>query len=96
MANKPLTADEIERLPTEKFQRRATKNEEDNKCNICWDEFEQDQPLRRLRCLHLYHKDCIDPWLKVNLILSYKKLDLILKKFRRIVHVQFVVYQRNE
>jgi hypothetical protein len=64
--NKPLTADEINRLPIEKFRRRPNQPDEDNKCNICWDEFEQNQSLRRLQCLHLYHKDCIDPCLKTS------------------------------
>jgi hypothetical protein len=64
VGNQPLTTEQINRLPTENFRRPATRNDEENKCNICWDQFEQNQTLRRLPCLHLYHSDCIDPWLK--------------------------------
>jgi len=32
-------------------------------CTVCMSEFEKDQELRLLPCLHSYHKDCIDPWL---------------------------------
>jgi E3 ubiquitin-protein ligase RNF115/126 len=78
--NKPLTADEINRLPIEKFRRRPNQPDEDNKCNICWDEFEQNQSLRRLQCLHLYHKDCIDPWLKVSRLKQNKKVILFTNK----------------
>jgi len=64
--NKALTTEQINRLPTEQFRRPKNQNDEENKCHICWDQFEQNQTLRRLRCLHLYHKDCIDPWLKTK------------------------------
>ncbi|CAF0811163.1 unnamed protein product [Adineta ricciae] len=51
-------------LPTEVFQGAKNKNDEENKCSVCWDDFEQNQTLRRLRCFHLYHKECIDKWLQ--------------------------------
>jgi hypothetical protein len=53
-------------LPTEKFHRPKNASDEENKCSICWEEFEQNQILRRLPCFHLYHRDCIDNWLKVK------------------------------
>ncbi|UJR10238.1 hypothetical protein I4U23_014451 [Adineta vaga] len=61
-----LTDEQINRLPTEPFQGARNKSDEENKCSVCWDDFEQNQILRRLRCFHLYHKDCIDKWLKDN------------------------------
>ncbi|UJR18978.1 hypothetical protein I4U23_022107 [Adineta vaga] len=62
--SKALTNDQINILPTEKFRRTANKSDEQNKCGVCWDEFQQNETLRRLTCLHIYHKDCIDPWLQ--------------------------------
>ncbi|CAF4946000.1 unnamed protein product [Rotaria sp. Silwood1] len=63
---KGLTQHQINILPIEKFRSPTNKNDEENKCGVCWDEFELNQTLRRLTCLHLYHKQCIDPWLQRN------------------------------
>uniref|UniRef100_A0A7S0G1Q5 RING-type domain-containing protein n=1 Tax=Rhodosorus marinus TaxID=101924 RepID=A0A7S0G1Q5_9RHOD len=32
-------------------------------CAICLDDFESGQTARQLACNHVYHKECIDPWL---------------------------------
>ncbi|XP_039651688.1 RING finger protein 11a isoform X1 [Perca fluviatilis] len=32
-------------------------------CVICMMDFEYGDPIRFLPCLHIYHMDCIDPWL---------------------------------
>jgi Ring finger domain/PA domain len=32
-------------------------------CAVCLDGFEDGQRVRRLDCTHLYHADCLDPWL---------------------------------
>ena len=33
------------------------------RCVICMMDFEYGDPIRFLPCLHIYHVDCIDPWL---------------------------------
>ncbi len=38
----------------------------EEQCNICLEKFKKDDSVRRLPCLHLYHSDCIDNWLKQN------------------------------
>ena len=35
-------------------------------CRICLEDYENNDQLRRLGCMHLFHKDCIDPWLLSN------------------------------
>lgn len=32
-------------------------------CPICLDSFKDNEPLRKLPCCHMYHLECIDPWL---------------------------------
>ena len=71
-----LSPEQIEDLPTSRFQHRATDAAaaasstpvDDNtlaglKCCICLSEFEQDEMLRSLPCFHRYHVECIDEWL---------------------------------
>ncbi|CAF1478504.1 unnamed protein product [Adineta ricciae] len=62
--SKALTNDQINLLPTERFRLTSNKSDEQNKCGVCWDQFQENETLRRLTCLHIYHKYCIDPWLQ--------------------------------
>ncbi|CAL5205068.1 unnamed protein product [Lathyrus oleraceus] len=39
---------------------------EDAVCCICIANYENDDELRELPCSHLFHKDCVDKWLKIN------------------------------
>ena len=32
-------------------------------CSICLVEFEENDEIRKLRCDHVFHCECIDPWL---------------------------------
>ncbi|KAG7391522.1 hypothetical protein PHYPSEUDO_004592 [Phytophthora pseudosyringae] len=60
-------------LPTFKYQAREhhaeeTQTEEDSEvnntvCAVCRDEFEAEEEVRALPCLHFYHRECIDQWL---------------------------------
>lgn len=35
-----------------------------NNCIICLDDMEKGDEIRTLRCMHKFHKSCIDDWLK--------------------------------
>lgn len=35
-------------------------------CCICLTNYENDDELRELTCSHLFHKGCVDKWLKIN------------------------------
>lgn len=60
----------INRLPTEIYRKRrdlnVSTNDERNKCCICLEQFEDGQEVRRLQCLHIFHKQEIDEWLRRN------------------------------
>ena len=44
----------------------SEEDEEGDKCTICLSEFETDEDVRRLPCMHLFHEECVDQWLGQN------------------------------
>jgi len=42
------------------------EEEEADKCTICLSEFEAEEDVRRLPCMHLFHVECVDQWLGQN------------------------------
>jgi hypothetical protein len=38
----------------------------DNVCSVCLDEFKEEDVLKKLNCNHIFHKDCLEPWLNNN------------------------------
>ena len=62
VGNKKMNMKQIERLGIEIYDK--SKHYSTAKCMICLDNFEDKAELRRLDCLHIFHKDCIDGWLK--------------------------------
>ncbi|XP_055690023.1 cell surface glycoprotein 1 isoform X2 [Lutzomyia longipalpis] len=70
-SNRGATQEVIERNTfPHKYKRvsRSTDGDEDNteKCTICLSQFENDNDVRRLPCMHLFHMDCVDQWLVTN------------------------------
>lgn len=46
---------------------RSNENEDNiEKCTICLSEFENEEDVRRLPCMHLFHSECVDQWLTTN------------------------------
>ena len=47
---------------------KVMKNEENEKekCTICLSDFEEQEDVRRLPCMHLFHIECVDQWLPMN------------------------------
>ncbi|KAH3778000.1 E3 ubiquitin-protein ligase Praja-2-like isoform X2 [Dreissena polymorpha] len=63
--NRGMSEDDINRLPCEKYQRRATHSHEDT-CSICLSEFTLGSNLAVLPCKHRFDKNCLAEWLKRN------------------------------
>ncbi|XVE94041.1 hypothetical protein REPUB_Repub01dG0246000 [Reevesia pubescens] len=60
----PAAASAIEALPTLKITEDHLINS--THCPVCKDEFEEGGEARELPCNHLYHSDCIVPWLSIH------------------------------
>lgn len=69
--NRGATQDIIERNTfPHKYKRvrriSSTDDDESEKCTICLCQFEVENDVRRLPCMHLFHLDCVDQWLVTN------------------------------
>lgn len=59
-----LSREEIDNFPTRKFRKNLVKNEENNFCAICQEEYKEREKLLTLTCFHNFHKECVVDWLK--------------------------------
>ncbi|CAF1971877.1 unnamed protein product [Rotaria magnacalcarata] len=61
-----LSGNDIERLPTMTYRKTSKSSSTDEKCAICLSEYKNGETVKRLRCKHFFHPNCIDPWLKTS------------------------------
>lgn len=59
------TAAELERLPTHVIQ-NTEKLGSNKKCSICLETYKKGDVVRILPCLHQYHSECADVWLRLK------------------------------
>ncbi|KAJ7976528.1 E3 ubiquitin-protein ligase RING1-like [Quillaja saponaria] len=57
----PASRFSIDAMPTIKITQRHLRS--DSHCPVCKDKFELGSEARQMPCNHLYHSDCIIPWL---------------------------------
>ncbi|XP_027363951.1 probable E3 ubiquitin-protein ligase RHC1A [Abrus precatorius] len=57
----PASRSSIDAMPTVKITQRHLRS--DSHCPVCKDKFELGSDARQMPCNHLYHSDCIVPWL---------------------------------
>lgn len=53
----------VKRRDLEKIPTVRCAADENNVCSICLSAFAKDDELRLLRCKHMFHCSCVDPWL---------------------------------
>ncbi|KAI5659691.1 hypothetical protein M9H77_28484 [Catharanthus roseus] len=58
----PASRSSIDNLPTVKISKKDVRS--DSHCPVCKEKFELGSQARKLPCKHLYHSDCIVPWLE--------------------------------
>jgi hypothetical protein len=61
-----LSESDIERIPTMTYRKTSKSKGTDDKCAVCLSEYKTGETVKRLRCKHFFHPDCIDPWLKTS------------------------------
>ncbi|KAF5474317.1 hypothetical protein F2P56_006227 [Juglans regia] len=57
----PASRSSIDAMPTIKIAQRHLRS--DSHCPVCKDKFELGSEARQMPCYHMYHSDCIIPWL---------------------------------
>jgi len=69
----------INELPTRKFKVRPMGSSEGNyqeSCCVCMEDFQNNEKVRTLPCLHFFHTGCIDKWLVRNRTCPVCKYDV--------------------
>jgi Ring finger domain len=68
----PASEDAIAKLKTVHVAPRASPtdgrpNEDDMpSCSVCTETFELNEPAKQMPCAHVYHADCLLPWLRAH------------------------------
>lgn len=60
----PLAKNKIAEIP----KVPVTEEQVDSKlqCSVCWEDFTLGETVRKLPCVHIYHENCIVPWLELH------------------------------
>ncbi|OWM63122.1 E3 ubiquitin-protein ligase RING1 [Punica granatum] len=61
----PASKSAMEALPTSKVT-DVQLNSGMNQCAVCQDDFEKDMEVKQMPCKHIYHSDCLLPWLELH------------------------------
>ena len=49
----------------------------DESCSICLEDFKPGDDIKKLNCTHIFHKDCLEPWLNNNRNCPMCRTDII-------------------
>lgn len=44
----------------------SKESEKEETCTVCLSDFEENENIRKLRCNHIFHPECIEKWLDIN------------------------------
>lgn len=61
----PASKSAVEALPNIKIN-EAMMSSDSSQCAVCKDSFELNEEARQMPCKHIYHSDCIIPWLELH------------------------------
>ena len=49
----------------------------DESCSICLEEFKTGDNIKKLNCTHIFHKECLEPWLNNNINCPMCRTDIL-------------------
>ena len=61
----PASKSAVDGLPTVKVTKDMLRSEM-NQCAVCMDEFEDGGDVKQMPCKHVFHQDCLMPWLELH------------------------------
>ncbi|KAK2713667.1 E3 ubiquitin-protein ligase RNF126-like isoform X2 [Artemia franciscana] len=64
MGPPPMSKEKIKDLETVEITERQVS--ESLQCSVCWEDYKLGESVRKLPCEHLFHNDCIVPWLELH------------------------------
>ena len=56
----------LNNFPVGEFKNSETLSEEHKRCAVCMCDYEENEKVKFLHCLHRFHVECIDKWLEKN------------------------------
>jgi hypothetical protein len=56
-------------FPDVVFESKPGMSEDDKKCSICLEDFENGTKIKFLACMHRYHSECISMWVCIKIFL---------------------------
>ena len=67
--NGPTAREFIQNLSQKNFfdyMKNDRNRDKNNKCAICTEHFEKDEKVSGLECDHIFHSECLIPWLEIQ------------------------------
>ena len=61
-----LSQSQIDAIPEIPFKRNSQDLYCGDKCVICLKDLVENEMVKGLKCMHFFHSECINPWLKVK------------------------------
>lgn len=58
--------DNTKNILNEMEKERREDDDDDKRCPICWEDFEAREEVLLTPCNHMFHEDCIMPWVKTQ------------------------------
>lgn len=67
--NKPINTKQYlkiieEKNPASRYKKTGFRMDNSVECAVCLSLFEEGELIRKLKCKHTFHKDCLDRWLQ--------------------------------